>query len=296
MVLSIGRTRVHIHPLALLYPLAAVMLGAGQEVLSLLAALAIHEGAHLLAARGLGVGIARLKLTPFGGAMALENPYALSAARLFAVSAAGPLGNALALLAAAALAHWRLMRPAFALGFIPTNLVLMLFNLLPALPLDGGRMAYALLSRRIRREKALAIGLWMGRAVAAGLVLACAGLALKTGRINLSFLFAAVFILASAADERQALSDTRVSTMLGALRTVGRPVPARLWAVGADCPLNEALACARPDGVNLYAVYKDNRLSSITDDRRLLEAILYFSPRTPVEEATGRPPHPGKAS
>lgn len=274
MPLSIGRTRIIIHPLALLYPLAAAMLGPGSEVAALLIALTIHEGAHLLAANALGIGISRLRLTPFGGAMTMDNPYGLSPLRLAAVAIAGPLANLMALIAAGALAHWRMVGPGFALSLMQTNLVLLAFNLLPALPLDGGRVAYALLSLRFRREKALGFGIWMGRAVAAALVAACVLFAVKWRRVNLSFLFAAVFILASADDERQALSGSRLKAVLGALRPIEGPVPARVYAVGADCDAREALRAAKPDALTLFAVYKGNRLSSITDDRRLVEAAL----------------------
>jgi len=274
MPLTVGRTRVIIHPLALLYPLAAAMLGSGSEVTALLISLVIHEGAHLLAAKALGIGIPRLRLTPFGGAMAMDNPYGLSPLRLAAVAIAGPLANLLALMAAGALAHWRMVDPVFALILVQTNLVLLAFNLLPALPLDGGRITYALLSMKLRREKALGFGICMGRAVAAALVAACVLFAVKWRRVNLSFLFAAVFILASADDERQALSDTRVKAVLGTLRPIDRPVPARVWAVGADCDAQTALRAAKPDALTLFAVYKGNRLSSITDDRRLVEAAL----------------------
>lgn len=274
MPLTVGRTRIIIHPLALLYPLAATMLGSGVEVAALLISLCLHEGAHLAAARALGVGISRLRLTPFGGAMAMENPYGLSPARLVTVAAAGPLANLLVLLAAGALAHWRMIAPGFALALIQTNLLLLVFNLLPALPLDGGRIAYALLSLKFSRERALAFGIWMGRVVACMLLAACACFAVRWHRVNLSFLFAAVFILASADDERRAFADAPMKALLGTLRPINEPVPARVWAVSADCAAGTALRMARSDALTLFAIYKGNRLSSITDDRRLLEATL----------------------
>ena len=301
MSLSIGRTRIAVHPLALLYPLAAFMLGAGMETAALLLALFLHEGAHLVAARALGVGITCLRLTPFGGAMTMDNPYGLAPARLAAVAAAGPLANALAMVLSAALAHWRIIAPGFALTLLQTNLLLLAFNLLPALPLDGGRITYALLSLKLPREKALAFGIRMGRAVAATLVCACAALAVKWHRVNLSFLFAAVFIWASDADERQALSQAHMKAMLGALRPLDKPIPVRMWAVTADCDVHTALRVARPDALTLFAVYKDNRLSSVTDDRRLVEAALARGMRVRVREAgrpafTARPHPPGRAS
>lgn len=274
MAVTVGRTRLRVHPLALMFPLAAAMLGAREDAAALLVALTLHEGAHLLAAHLMNVGVEQLRLMPFGGAIQLESPYALPPSQLMAVAVAGPLGNALGLIGTGALAHWRVLSPGLALALMEVNLTLMLFNLLPALPLDGGRMLYAALSPRLGPHRAAEWGIRMGRVVAAGLLALTVGFVLRWHRINLSFIFAAVFILASAQDERKALSDTRAKAMLATLRPIDRPVPVRLWAVGANCSAQEALRASRPDALNLFAVYKDSRLSSITDDRRLVEAAL----------------------
>lgn len=287
MSLCVGHTRIIVHPLALLYPLAAAMLGTGMEAASLTIALTFHEAAHLLVARALGVNIASLRLTPFGGAMAMKNPYGLSPSRLAIVSAAGPAANALTILAAGALAHWRMLSPGFALTLMQTNLLLLAFNLLPALPLDGGRIFYALLSVKLKRDRALEIGIRAGRAVAVMLLLACAACAMMWHRINLSFLFAAVFIWASAADERRAFADAPMEAVLGTLRPIDGPIPAQVCAVGADCAIRAALKAARSDSPTLYAVYKDDRLSSITDDRRLVKVALTRGMWARVGEAEG---------
>ena len=98
MELRIGKTRLYAHPLMLLFPAAAAMLGAGEDAAALLLGLAAHEGGHMAAARMLRVEVSQLRLMPFGGAIALDNPYALEAGRLFAVAAAGPAASLLACL------------------------------------------------------------------------------------------------------------------------------------------------------------------------------------------------------
>ena len=296
MGLSIGRTRLRIHPLALMFPVTACLLGARQDAMALMVGLLAHEGSHLLAARCLGVDVSQLQLMPIGGSIQMENPYALRPSRLLIVAAAGPLGNALATVLGAALAHWGLLSPDFFMALTRVNLALMLFNLLLALPLDGGRMLYAVLCPRIGPERAVNVGIWSGRAVAFGLLGFAVWSALRLGRLNLSPVFAAVFMLASVPREREALSGVPARAMLDRLRPVHGPRPTRVWAVGADCEAREALRMARPDALTLYAVYDDSRLSSITDDRRLLEAALERGIQTTVGEATARRPLPGRAS
>ncbi len=294
MALTIGRTRLRAHPLALLMPAAALFLGAREEVAALLIGLAAHEAAHLLAAKALGVGVSQLKLMPFGGAIALENPYALAPSKLLAVAAAGPVGSLVALTTSAALAHWRLVSPTLALALVRTNLMLGLFNLLPALPLDGGRMLYALLEGRLGRTRAVEVGVWLGRLTALLLVALAVIPALSGRRLNLSPVFAAVFLLASAGDERQALAGARMKALLSELKPLTAPVPARVWAVAGDCPARAALRAARADALTLYAVYSGSRLVSFTDDRRLLRAVLERNADLTIDDAiTSRPLPPG---
>jgi len=268
----------------LMIPLAC-RLGMKDEVLSAAIALTAHEGAHLLAAAAMGIAVPELRLMPFGGSARIGNPYALSPVRLALTAAAGPFANLLLIMFSAALAHWNALTAESAFTLLKVNLVLMLFNLLPALPLDGGRMLYAVLSGFIGRERALQTGIILGRILSAALAAAAVVLLVQRRVFNLSYVFAALFILSSAPHERAALSSAGVHTMLSALSPVSGPVPVNMIAVDGACPARRALKSARPARANLYAVYSQGRLSGLTDDRALLEMCLEHSPDTPVIQA-----------
>lgn len=264
-------TTWRVDPLMLLFPLVAALLGEGLGAGMLFGSLLIHEFAHAAAAHVLHVAMSEIRLTPFGGAARIENLYAVSAPRVFAVAAAGPAANLLALLACGAM---RPLWPAAPLAeLMRVNGMLMAFNLLPALPLDGGRMTYALLSAKLGRERALGACVWAGRGLAV-LLAALAGWGWwARGRLNLSPLFAAVFVLSAAADERRALSESRVQSLLHAMRPLTEPREAQVVAVDASVAPEIALRCARPDRVTLYAVYQGGRLTRFTDDRALLAKL-----------------------
>jgi len=264
--------------LALLFPLTAMLLGDAGFVALLTLSLAAHEFAHWLAALALHVGMPSIRLTPFGGMARIENPYGVPPSRLCIVAAAGPLANLLIVLVAAALCHWLPSLSFIIIEAMQINLLLMLFNLTPALPLDGGRILYALLSCKVRASTALRICLLTGRILAACLgMLALTGLILH-GKLNLSFLFAAVFILASAPDERCALSDSRIQTLTERLKPITAPTRADLIAIDADTPPRTALLAARPHSPALFAVYRDGKLSEIIDDRTLIRKIIDHPP------------------
>lgn len=264
--------------LMVLFPCIAAMLGECDAAVMLLLSLTAHECAHWAAARALGVSMPFIRLTPFGGMARIENPYSVSAARICAVAIAGPLANLLLLLTSAALCHWLPSAAPFALELIQINALLMSFNLLPALPLDGGRILCALLSRRISEFSALHICLWIGRILAMILILLALFGLIVHRRLNLSFLFAAAFILTSASDERRALSKSRIHALMRCLQPFKEPRPAAIYAIDASTSSQEALRVVRPHRITLFAVYHEGKLREITDDRTLIQKILEQSP------------------
>lgn len=265
---------------ALMPLLAAVgaALGYGTEMLAMAIALSAHELAHWAAARACGVGIASIRLTPFGGLSQMENPYLLTPGRLMLIAAAGPCANLLALVVSAALCHWNLLPPEVCAELLSANAVLMLFNLLPALPLDGGRMLFGMLTLFLPRKTALNAGIWSGRALAMLLILASVAGAALHHHLNLSLPAAAVFILASAGDERRALNNSRAETLLNALRPIPHPTRVDVLAIDESLPAHDALRAAVPGKVTLYAVYSGDRLIQLIDQRALLRRALEKEP------------------
>lgn len=274
MRLRLRTLTLRIDWLMLLFPFTALMLGGGLSVLLLVLSLVVHEFSHWAAARVLHISMSSIRLTPFGGMAKIENPYGASTASMCAVSIAGPLSNLMLLLIASALCHWFPTEVSTWLELISINLILMIFNLFPALPLDGGRILYALLSRRIPETTALNLCLWTGRALSAGLIALAFWGVITLHRLNLSLLFAAAFILASGSDERRALEDCRMRTLMNALRPITKPTPADLIAIDAQMRPETALRAVRPGRTTLFAVYKNSKLHEIIDDRTLIDRIL----------------------
>ena len=121
-------------------------------MLGLFASLILHELAHSLVARRFGLGVGGITLFLFGGVAELETE-PQSAASEFWIAVAGPVMSlALAVLfrgvEGAAQAAGASAALTALIGYLAAiNLVLALFNLLPAFPLDGGRVLRAALWR-----------------------------------------------------------------------------------------------------------------------------------------------------
>ena len=190
-------------------------------VVALFASVLLHELGHAMVARRYGIKTTEIVMYPIGGMARPER--APKAREELWIALAGPLVNALI---AAALFGWliateglqrvELLREPtdanllerIALG----NLALCLFNLLPAYPMDGGRILRSLLSLRRTEDEATRIAAAAGRALAA--VMGLAGLLTA----NFMLVFVALFVYLGAAQEGAAVR--------GRILTSGVPVRA----------------------------------------------------------------------
>lgn len=136
----------------------------------------IHELSHSLVALRRGLSVRRIRLFIFGGVSEIDEEAATPSDELF-VTLAGPaasLGLGVAFLGLGwALAGALRMPSRIALILGVANLSIAVFNLLPGLPLDGGRMLRALVWRRSGdRTRATRLAVGTGRALGALLVVA----------------------------------------------------------------------------------------------------------------------------
>lgn len=151
-IFSVGGTEIWLHLATLLF--AAYMIALGRDLLLIVGYISIllHEGAHAAVSIALGNPPRAIEITPLGALMRLEEEDALPLFKRFIVLAAGPAVT----LALAFGAIWltRIGALSMALGRMAfsSNVGILLINLLPALPLDAGRMLALVLGTFSRPE------------------------------------------------------------------------------------------------------------------------------------------------
>ncbi|GAB7034557.1 site-2 protease family protein [Streptomyces sp. NPDC021749] len=150
-------------------------LGAARYLVSLFFAVAfyasvlVHELAHTVAALRFKLPVRRIQLQFFGGVSEIEKE-SESPGREFVLAFVGPLLSLL--LAAVFYAGMQLVEPGtvpgvLLAGLMISNLIVAIFNLLPGLPLDGGRMLRAVVWKITGKPMSGTIAAaWVGRALA----------------------------------------------------------------------------------------------------------------------------------
>lgn len=176
--------RVHVTFFALVLLVALTARDFGETevaavgwLLLLFACVVLHEFAHALVARSKGIAVHEIDLLPIGGVSRLEHiPEAWRDESAIAV--AGPIASAAIALVAfllATITGQALLPPSLWEGGLLVrlawvNLMLAAFNLLPAFPLDGGRVLRALLERNRTRLDATRRAAAISRALAAVMI------------------------------------------------------------------------------------------------------------------------------
>ncbi|NTW42121.1 MAG: peptidase M50, partial [Cellulomonadaceae bacterium] len=158
-------------------------------VLMLFASTFLHELGHALVARRHGIGVHQIALTLLGGHTELGG-LAPTPRSSSLVALAGPVTNLA--LAGVAGALWKVLPSGGPLSWLMlaaalTNLFVGVFNLLPGLPLDGGRVLEALVwAVTTRRRTGTTVAAWAGRVIAIGVLGWTAASALTSGAYDLT--------------------------------------------------------------------------------------------------------------
>jgi stage IV sporulation protein FB len=292
---SIAGTAIRIHITFLLFLawifVASYVAGGAQAAWSGLAFLVLlfvcvlaHEFGHIFTARAFGVLTPDVTLLPIGGVARLER-IPEKPGEEFLIAVAGPLVNVVIAVVLVVLAGANLNagdlsavesdKSAMIDRLAAVNLFLALFNMIPAFPMDGGRVLRALLAIRLGFARATEIAAMIGQVFA--FVLGFVGLF-----FNPILIFIAIFVYLAAASEAQ----------LVALRAMSRGVPVgaammtQFARLAPQAHIDEAVETLLRTSQSEFPVVDDaGRPVGLLGRSDLIRALKTLGPDARVEQA-----------
>ncbi len=266
-------------PVMLLLPAAAALGRLGSFCIGSFS-LIIHELAHAMTAERLGCRIASIELQPMGCIARLAHA-PVNPAESAAIAAAGPLTSCLLALCAIGFSRLFPQNAGRLEGFISFNLGISVLNLFPVLPLDGGRLIEALLSRHIGKTLAVKLLTAAGCIFGAGLAALGIAMCITSGGVELQLLMptiTGVFIILSAIDEREKLGTDRMRFRLNADSVLrqGGSLPVCAIAMNENATVREALAALSGSSYNLILIIDANlKRHGLISEAELVSAAMH---------------------
>ncbi len=280
---------VSAHPMMPLALLVSLLMGR-EGVLAAVLALAVHEAGHWFAATGMRMRVEEVELTPFGGVMTLPFLESEPPLRAGLLAAAGPAASLLACVFASALTQWGWLTVLQARPFFRASAALLLFNLLPALPLDGGRVLRAVCRQKCERPLAV-----LGGVTGAALIALSVASALR-GQFVPAPALAGVYLLYSGAVETRRSSARYIHALLAKRERLARGDVLRAQTLAArfDTPLFRVACALSPGGYHTVRVLDATGLVTLgtLDEDALSRAILDGGAHSTLSDAltdTGTP-------
>lgn len=252
---------------------AAILSGIG-FILTLFGCVVLHEAGHAVTARRYGVVTESITLLPIGGVASMQRipsePW-----HEFWIAVAGPAVNVV--IAGVlyltirlsglhgAITAFPVSPGSFLVSLMAVNIALVLFNLLPAFPMDGGRVLRALLATRMDYVQATNIAATIGQAMA--ILFGIMGLFSQP--INPFLLFIAIFVYVGAEGEAQAV---RFRSLLGGT-TVGDAMITQFRSLRPDSTLQDAVNQLLAGSQQDFPVVDETGVKGLLRRSALVEAL-----------------------
>jgi Zn-dependent protease/CBS domain-containing protein len=249
---------------------AGILLGMA-FIAVLFVCVVLHEYGHALTARHYGIGTRHITLLPIGGVAMLER-MPKDPGQEIVVALMGPAVNVaiaavLFVIIGLSGAAGEVMAPTFLpVNFLQSvlyaNIFLAVFNMLPAFPMDGGRVLRAALSYRVGRFRATQLAARIGQGLA--LVLGIMGL---FG--NPFLILIAVFVWIGAAAEAGA---SEVETRLDR-RPVAQAMITEFQTLTPEAPLAQAVELTLTGTQKDFPVLDGGRLVGVANQSAILRGL-----------------------
>lgn len=267
---------IRLHPM--LMALIVLAAWAGQLPLFLVAfgSVLYHELCHVLAAVLCGYSVTRIEVLPFGSVAQIQGLFEERPQSEMLIALAGPAANVLMVMILTTLQHYTGLALPYQEPFVAANLQLAVFNLLPLLPMDGGRILRSALARCISLGKATRLAADLGILGGTALcVAAAAGWLRGSGRAVTILL--GLTVLLTALRERRNASWLWLRELTGKKQKLlsEETMPVRQIVARWDMPLGQLAMRFIPHRYHLITVLNEKCDPIATlGENEVMEALM----------------------
>lgn len=269
------RLNIRIRPSYVCYLLSIALLKSPGNCLAVSAALLIHECGHYLVSRFVGDQIVLLELTPFGGIMTYaDDKKPCKGLRGLAVAAAGPLANALCFYALLVIAKQGNTVSGMIQEMMTANLAMIVINVFPALPLDGGRMLFSIGYYFFSAAKLILALTFSGVCLGIGVLCLAFMLWTFTGKLNCSLLIIGGYLAAASLENRRMMLAENVFAVLQEREEGSKSIHCiRFYRIFKDTPLILLLPVLARGGASAFVI-GDTSPPVVLNDTRISRLML----------------------
>lgn len=259
------------------------VLGHGYDFLAYTVAVVIHEMGHSAAAEKFGYALNEIRLMPYGAEIE-GNLDGVKPSDEIKIAVMGPITNIMVAIIFTAI--WWLIPSSyfFTQTFVYANIINALFNFMPVFPLDGGRIMFCLLSKKMPQFKALKIikitGLVLGCALIVSFVVSI------FFEINLSFCILGIFVFLCALVGEKKESYVRIYNRTYRTQNIKKGLEIKEIAVSVDMPIGKIIKLFSSSYYYYVKVF-DHQLKSIItlSETQIEDFLLTYDYMTPIKDA-----------
>lgn len=277
MTVRLGNAVMRVHPVLPLLWGAMILMKKDRILLSGLCALLLHEAGHLCMIRLTRKTLTEMEWTPFGARMTVADLAETEALPAFLIALGGPLFSLMGCMLSPLLLRLEAFSFFFVQDFARFSLAMLALNLLPVLPLDGGRMLAAALSKFFPPQTVRRALLISGMA-AGGALTAVSFFAAWRGRLDLLPCFAGLYLVYAASRERGETGAKYLSALIARRQRIEKnePLPVQLLAAGEKTPLFRLLPRMKNQCYHSVLVLSPDGMTVLgrISEGKLCEALL----------------------
>lgn len=241
-------------------------------------AILLHELGHFFVAKLCGYKLSKFSLSPYGVGLSYYGVNIEERDEIF-IALAGPLFNFLSSFFMTAL--WWIFPSTYfwTYGFVETSLIIALSNLLPAYPLDGGRIFVSLSSKFINRKKAMKITIFFNFFIS----FLCFLLFIIFCFINFNptFLLFGVFLILGILDLKFISMYEKISFFSKQIKNFSRP---RLYTISSNVTLGEILKRITTSRSSFFFIVNEDGRTNLLSDTKIFELSLKYDLKNEIGE------------